>query len=475
MNNSKTELTRLKKMVGSIEAKSLLSKCSAQHNGLNLEDKLDEFRRLLGKSDKDPLRIVSVGAGAWGSVFAALLQESYGGFREKFQIRIWRRPGRAVSRSTAEHLFEVINSREDVLRRLIRRCAYLKYVEARLGDRTLYADEILKDGFCLNMVDTPLCPLKVVTNLQEAAWDADIVVNGLPSTETRQVFEEISKYWKERITVPIIISLSKGIETALEPVPHIITPTKMIHQATGVPIENVLYLGGPNIAAEIYNKEYANARICGAEKWRKPLAKFLRQPHFIVWDNSDLVTHEVMGGLKNVYAIGAGMVAALTNESATSKSVYFAHCTSEMIFITHLLAEEPEKLAGPLLADTYVTLLKGRNAWYGQMLAKGEINRDMGDSISGKGMIQGVSAVGAFYQLLSQSSLSILHSEEKKPVAPVESCPILKTLYKILITREQSTQAILQALRDETLNDPRDRIEIAQSHAFYRPSLLDQP
>ncbi|CAN6815099.1 unnamed protein product [Brassica oleracea] len=475
MNNSKTELTRLKKMVGSIEAKSLLSNGSAQHNGLNLEDKLGEFRRLLGKSDKDPLRIVSVGAGAWGSVFAALLQESYGGFREKFQIRIWRRPGRAVSRSTAEHLFEVINSREDVLRRLIRRCAYLKYVEARLGDRTLYADEILKDGFCLNMVDTPLCPLKVVTNLQEAVWDADIVVNGLPSTETRQVFEEISKYWKERITVPIIISLSKGIETALEPVPHIITPTKMIHQATGVPIENVLYLGGPNIAAEIYNKEYANARICGAEKWRKPLAKFLRQPHFIVWDNSDLVTHEVMGGLKNVYAIGAGMVAALTNESATSKSVYFAHCTSEMIFITHLLAEEPEKLAGPLLADTYVTLLKGRNAWYGQMLAKGEINRDMGDSISGKGMIQGVSAVGAFYQLLSQSSLSILHSEEKKPVAPVESCPILKTLYKILITREQSTQAILQALRDETLNDPRDRIEIAQSHAFYRPSLLDQP
>lgn len=87
------------------------------------------------------------------------------------------------------------------------------------------------------------------------------------------------------------------------------------------------------------------------------------------------------------------MVAALTNESATSKSVYFAHCTSEMIFITHLLAEEPEKLAGPLLADTYVTLLKGRNAWYGQMLAKGEINRDMGDSISGKGMIQVLSVL----------------------------------------------------------------------------------
>lgn len=448
-----------------------------QHNsnGNGAEEKLDELRRLLGKSDGDILRIVGVGAGAWGSVFVALLQDAYGSFRDKVQVRIWRRPGRAVDKSTAEHLFEVINSREDVLRRLIRRCAYLKYVEGRLGDRTLYADEILRDGFCLNMIDTPLCPLKVVTNLQEAVWDADIVINGLPSTETHAVFEEISRYWKERITAPIIISLAKGIEAALEPLPHIITPTQMISRATGIPMENILYLGGPNIASEIYNREYANARICGADKWRKPIARFLRRPHFIVWDNSDLVTHEVMGGLKNVYAIGAGMVAALTNESATSKSVYFAHCTSEMIFITNLLAEQPEKLAGPLLADTYVTLLKGRNAWYGQMLAKGELSPDMGDSIKGKGMIQGVSAVDAFFQLLSQTSLNVLHPDQDRHVAPVELCPILKILYRILIKRECSTNAILQALQDETLYDPRDRIELAQNHAFYRPSLLGQP
>ncbi|KAL7120457.1 hypothetical protein ACP275_02G124300 [Erythranthe tilingii] len=438
----------------------------------SLEDKLDELRLLFGKTEGDPLRIVGVGAGAWGSVFAAMLQDSYGSFRDKIQIRIWRRPGKSVDRATAEHLFEVINSREDVLRRLIRRCAYLKYVEGRLGDRVLYADEILKDGFCLNMVDTPICPLKVVTNLQEAVWDADIVINGLPSTETWEVFEEISKYLKERVNVPVVISLAKGIEAELEPEPRIVTPTQMINRATGIPMENILYLGGPNIASEIYNKEYANARICGAEKWRKPLAKFLRQPHFIVWDNGDLVTHEVMGGLKNVYAIGAGMVAALTNESATSKSVYFAHCTSEMIFITHLLAEEPERLAGPLLADTYVTLLKGRNAWYGQKLAKGEINLDMGDSIKGKGMIQGVSAVKAFYELLSQSCLNILHPDGSKHIAPVELCPILQTLYKILILREISCEGILQALRDETMNDPRERILIAQRYAVYRPSLL---
>lgn len=225
-------------MVGSIEVTNNNSYPNGPIQNQNgFEDKLNELRKFIGKCDSDLLKIVGIGAGAWGSVFAALLQDTYGQFRNKVQIRIWRRPGRAVDRATAEHLFEVINSREDVLRRLIRRCAYLKYVEARLGDRVLYADEILKDGFCLNMIDTPLCPMKVVTNLQEAVWDADIVINGLPSTETREVFEEIRKYWKERITSPIIISLAKGIEAELGPCPRIITPTQMIKQAS----KNICY------------------------------------------------------------------------------------------------------------------------------------------------------------------------------------------------------------------------------------------
>jgi len=43
------------------------------------------------------------------------------------------------------------------------------------------------------------------------------------------------------------------------------------------------------------------------------------------------------------------------------------------------------------------------------------------------------------------------------------------------VSRELPARDILQALRDETMNDPRERIEMAQSHAFYRPSLLGKP
>jgi len=46
-------------------------------------------------------------------------------------IRIRRRLGRTVDRGPTKHLFEVINSREDVLWKLIRQCAYLKYEVCR--------------------------------------------------------------------------------------------------------------------------------------------------------------------------------------------------------------------------------------------------------------------------------------------------------------------------------------------------------
>lgn len=40
-----------------------------------------------------------------------------------------------------------------------------------------------------------------------------------------------------------------------------------------------------------------------------------------MWDNGDLVTHEVMGGLKNVYAIGAEQESESEIEPNTEEQV----------------------------------------------------------------------------------------------------------------------------------------------------------
>ncbi|KAL6848467.1 hypothetical protein ACP4OV_021761 [Aristida adscensionis] len=105
-----------------------------RHANDGVEENLDELLQRLRKTDGDPLRIACAGAGAWGSVFCALLQDAYGCLRDKAQVRVWRSPGYAVDGAIAEHLLDVINAREDVL---FRRSGYLKYVEACLGDLTL--------------------------------------------------------------------------------------------------------------------------------------------------------------------------------------------------------------------------------------------------------------------------------------------------------------------------------------------------
>lgn len=58
--------------------------------------------------------------------------------------------------------------------------------------------------------------------------------------------------------------------------------------------------------------------------------------------------------------------------------------------------KDPVYLAGPLLADVYVTLLKGRNAWYGEQLALGNLKVEDGPTVPGtrlraKGMFQKLS------------------------------------------------------------------------------------
>lgn len=52
----------------------------------NNEARLRKFREALGKAEGDPLRVVGVGAGAWGSVFIAMLQDTYGAFRDSIQV-----------------------------------------------------------------------------------------------------------------------------------------------------------------------------------------------------------------------------------------------------------------------------------------------------------------------------------------------------------------------------------------------------
>mmetsp|Transcript_2088 Transcript_2088/g.6236 ORF Transcript_2088/g.6236 Transcript_2088/m.6236 type:complete len:477 (+) Transcript_2088:170-1600(+) len=447
-----------------------------------LVQRADALRKALNVPPGKVLHVVGLGAGAWGSVFISMLQKQYRCLKDKVKFSIWRREGKKLNLQVAGQILESINRDSEVIRRLKHKGRYLKYVDARLGDRTLSADEVLTDGFCENMLEMPLRPLTVVTDLFEAVWDADIIINSIPSTDIRSVFGKIGNVVKERERIPIVVSLAKGVEFISKPNPHILTPSGMIHEASGIPRESIFYLGGPNIASEVWRGEYATARICGGEEaYRTPLAEFFRNSSFVVWDNPDIVNHEVMGGLKNVYAIGAGIIKAAAHNSATSMAVYFSNACAEMVFISHLITgvRDPVYLAGPLLADVYVTLLKGRNAWYGEQLALGTIKVIDGPYVPGKGLIQGISAVSNFHELLSDERLNVPDPLTGEKVLPITLLPTLSALQEVLTSAQKSTRGhvanpgeyFLNRMKDDAATDPEKRLKI--STAVFIPNITE--
>jgi hypothetical protein len=245
----------------------------------------------------------------------------------------------------------------------------------------------------------------------------------------------------------------------------------MIHRCTGLPLDRLLYFGGPNIAIDLWRGEYATARLCGVDELRKPLAELLSSSQLSVWHNRDVITHEVMGGLKNVYAIAAGIVDESSKHSATSNSVLFSNICAEMTFITHVLSRRPVSLSGPLLADLYVTMLAGRNAWYGRQLATGALSAADGDIVPGKGHIVGVSAVKAFHSLLANAMVPLGTDGSLCPA--VEVLPTLRNLHGVLF-EGSSIPDFVEGMRLESLEDPAETLlssEVQDGVAFI-PGLL---
>ncbi len=65
------------------------------------EDRVTELRSLLGKVNGDALHIIGIGAGAWGSIFIALLQDAYGALHDSVQV------GKHISHSPTFVLFSL--------------------------------------------------------------------------------------------------------------------------------------------------------------------------------------------------------------------------------------------------------------------------------------------------------------------------------------------------------------------------------
>ena len=232
--------------------------------------------------------------------------------------------------------------------------------------RTRVADEV--NGEHRNSTylgNLALCHgLEATSDLQEALWDADVVVVAVPSHGFRSTLEHAAPY--VRPWVPIV-SLTKGLEQGTHLRMSEVIDEVLPGHPTGI-------LAGPNLAPEVLRGYAAAAVVAMADEHvARSLQPVFTSHMFRVYTNTDVCGCELGGALKNVIAIAAGMAEGLGVGDNTRATV-ITRGLAEMTRLGCAMGGEPQTFAGLTgMGDLMATCMSplSRNRSVGEKLARG--------------------------------------------------------------------------------------------------------
>jgi len=165
----------------------------------------------------------------------------------------------------------------------------------------------------------------------------------------------------------VLVSTTKGIESG-----SFDMMTQILNQEA--PKAKVGVLSGPNLAMEIAKKNPTGTVIASPdEQVRKLVKSVLKSKYFRVYSNNDMFGVELGGSLKNIYAIIAGIAAALGMGHNTN-SMLVTRALTEMARFGKELGADPMTFLGLAgVGDLVVTCSTplSRNYRIGLALGKG--------------------------------------------------------------------------------------------------------
>ena len=226
----------------------------------------------------------------------------------------------------------------------------------------------------------------------------------------------------------ILINCSKGID---------IKTTSLISEVISklLPHNKIAVMSGPNFALEIaLGKPTASLIAATKLSDAKQIANLISSKTFRPYLSTDIIGAQICGAMKNVYAIGCGIIVG-KNFGENAVASVIARSFAEIKSVGRKLDVQSETLSGLSgLGDLFLTCSskKSRNFSLGFDLAKG---KKLGDILENKKTIaEGAYTVKAIKKLGTKLKLSL---------------PLNDAIYKILY-QEKSINKIIS----ELLNRP---------------------
>jgi len=258
------------------------------------------------------------------------------------------------------------------------------------------------------------------SDIAEATDGTELVILAVPSQKFRENITHIKHHLNNRT---ILMSAAKGLE---------VDSGKRMSQiiAEEVPPlkKQICVLSGPNLAKEIAQGLPAASVLAAQDIIIAEKAKdLLRSPRFLIFTTDDVVGVELSGALKNIIALGAGMIDGL-GLGDNAKAAFVALSWNEVISLGLALGAKKDTFyglagLGDLIATCASTL--SRNHYVGYQLAKGRSLAEISTSMPQ--VAEGVTTTLAVHQLTKKLSLET---------------PIAKIIHDILFQNKPATELI---------------------------------
>jgi len=267
--------------------------------------------------------------------------------------------------------------------------------------------------------------LAITSALDEALAGIKVVIMAVPSQSMRSNIKAVAPYLDSSM---LIVSAAKGLEMETN-----LRMSQVI--AEELPpdfLPNICVLSGPNLSQEILQDLPAAAVVAARdEAVAKKAQKLLNTPNLCIYTNTDTVGVELGGALKNIIALGAGIVDGL-GYGDNAKAAFITRGLTEITALGVALGANPLTFSGLTgLGDLVATCSSNlsRNHHVGVELTKERPLKEITESMTG--VAEGVTTTVVAYKLAQQLKLEM---------------PITEKIYRVLYEGLSPKQAALELM-----------------------------
>jgi len=304
----------------------------------------------------------------------------------------------------------------------------VKRAEVRMWSRTEdEAARLLNSEFPSETFANVTLPSRLVitSSLEEALAEAKAVILAVPSQRMRGNIKAVAPHLDSSM---LVVNAAKGLEMKTN-----LRMSQVIAQEIPPDFQaNICVLSGPNLSQEILRDLPAAAAVAAnSEAVAKKAQKLLNTPNLCIYTNTDVIGVELGGALKNIIALGAGIVDGL-GYGDNAKAAFITRGLTEITALGVTLGANPLTFSGLTgLGDLVATCSSNlsRNHHLGVELTKGRSLKEITGSMSG--VAEGVTTTLVAYNLAQQLKLEM---------------PITEKIYRVLYEGLSPKEAALELM-----------------------------